>query len=145
MVVERTGLADDDAFDSVVLVDENGVQIGLSKTLNSIHQVTLNEPFTVKAGQTRTMTIGGNALASAPTTSNAGQIAYLALVSVSTSATISGTLPITGTGQTINENLTIGSLTTPTRGTLDPGSGNTKEVGTTGYYFSSVRFTGRLC
>src|SRR3989344_5411907 len=41
--VERTGLMDDDAVDSVVLLDQNGMQIGISKTLNSNHRTTVGE------------------------------------------------------------------------------------------------------
>ncbi len=138
IVVERTGLAADTTISGIILLDENGLQIGLEKTLNSVHQVTLSEAFVVKAGQTRTMTIAGNR----PTTagSHGGEIAYLALVSVNTSATVNGTLPITGAGQTINETLTIGTITN-TRGPLDPGTTATKEVGTTGYTFSSIKIT----
>ncbi len=138
LVVERTGLAADATLAGIVLLDENGLQVGLEKTLNSLHQVTLSEPFTVKAGQTKTMTIAGNR----PTTAgvHGGEIAYLALVSVNTSAAVNGTLPITGTGQTINESLVIGSIT-QARGPLDPGTTATKEVGTTGYTFSSIKIT----
>jgi len=134
LTVERTGLADDDALDSIALLDEASLQIGLSKTLNSVHQVILNEPFTVKAGQTRTMTIAANAPTSGST--NAGQVPFLSLVSVNTSAVVNGILPITGTGHTVNATLAIGTLVSPTAGTLDPGATSgtdrEKEVGTTG-------------
>ncbi len=140
LVVERTGLANDAAISGVVLLDENNLQVGLEKTLNSVHQVTLTEPFTVKAGQTRTMTIAANRGA-VSATSYAGQVAYFALVSVNTSATVNGALPITGSGQTINESLTIGSVTMA-RGPLDPNASSTsKEIGTTGFTFSSVKVT----
>ena len=138
LVVERTGLANDAAFSGVLLLDENGTQLGIAKTLNSSHQTTLTEPFTVKAGTTRMMTLAGNA----QTTSGGygGQIAYLTLATVNSSATIAGTLPITGTGHTVNETLTIGSVTM-LRGSTDPGSSQTKEVGVTGYTFSAVKVT----
>jgi len=141
VVVERTGLLDDDAFSGIVILD-GSEQIGLAKTLNSSHQVTLTEDFVVKAGQTRTMTIAGNALASAPAagSSNAGQAGFLSVVGINTSATLNGSFPITGSSQTVNETLTIGSITNA-RGPLDPNSATSKEVGTTGYTFSSVRVT----
>ena len=41
----------------------------------------------------------------------------------------------------MNETLTIGSISTVARGALDPGSNQTKEVGTKDYTFSSVKFT----
>lgn len=138
LVVERTGLANDSAFGGVVLVDENGVQLGIAKTLNSVHQATLTEDFVVKAGQSRTMTLAGNA--STDNTNYTGQIAYLSLVSVNTTVPVSGSLPVTGVGHTVNASLTIGSVTM-VRGSLDPGSTQTKRVGTTGYTFSAVKLT----
>ncbi len=139
IVVERTGQSIDAVFDSVILLDENGMQVGLSKTLNSQHQTTLSQSFVVKAGQTRTMTIAGNRSTTAAG-AHAGMIASLALVQVNTGATVSGSFPMTGTAQTINEGLTIGTATAA-RGSLDPGTSVTKEVGVTGYTFSSVRLT----
>ena len=139
LVVERTGLAVDAVFSGVLLLDETGMQLGLAKTLNSVHQVTLTEDFVVKAGQTRTMTIAGNAATAAGV--RAGQVAYLSLVTVNTTATVSGALPITGSNQTVSETLTIGTVTIA-RGPLDPGASATaKEIGTTGYTFSSVKVT----
>ncbi len=139
LVVERTGQSVDAVFDSVILLDENGTQLGLSKTLNSQHQTTLTQSFVVKAGQSRTMTLAGNR----PTTTtagHAGMIASLSLVQVNTGATVSGSFPIVGTAQTINEGLTIGTVTAA-RGSLDPGTSVTKEVGITAYTFSSIRIT----
>ena len=137
LTVERTGLANDAAFSGIVLLDENGLQVGLEKTLNSVHQLSLSESFVVKAGQTRAMTIAANR---GDTSTYAGQIAYLSLVAVNTSATINGALPITGVGHTINETLSLGSVTVA-RGPLDPGASNTKEIGTNNYIFSSVKVT----
>ncbi len=139
VVVERDGLANDAAFAGVVLLDEQGIQLGVAKTLNSTHQATLSEPFTVKAGQTRTMTLAGNAQ-----TSNGGyggQVAYLSLVSVnSNAASVAGSLPVSGAGHTVNETLTIGSVTL-LRGATDPGSSQTENVGQIGYVFSAVKVT----
>lgn len=139
ITVERTGLASDSAFSGVVLLDEQGGQLGVAKTLNSSHQAVLTEKFVVSGGTTRTMTVSANAQ-----TSNGGfggQIAYLSLVNVAHTATsLVGSLPITGTGHTVNETLTIGSVTM-LRGSTDPGSSQTKEVGTTNYTFSAVKVT----
>src|SRR3989338_3859411 len=118
VTVERTGLANDAVFTGIVLVDENGNRIGLAKTLNSNHQAVLNDSFVVKAGQTREMTISGDMAASLG--SYAGQVAFLTLVAVNTSANINGTLPISGVAQTINASLTVGSVTL-TKGANDPG------------------------
>ena len=139
LVVERGGQAVDSVFDSIILLDETGMQVGLSKTLNSQHQTTLTQPFVVKAGTTRTMTIAANRPTS-ETGTPAGMVPTLSLVQVNTSATVSGSFPIVGTAQTINSGLTIGSATV-NRGSLDPGTSVTKEVGVTNYNFSSIRVT----
>src|SRR3989344_3672900 len=139
LTVERTGLASDTAFAGVVLLDEQGVQLGIAKTLNSLHQAILTEPFVVSAGTSRTMVLAGNAQTSS--NSLGGQIAYVSLVSVnSTAASVVGTLPISGAGHTVNESLTIGSVTMQ-RGPSDPGSSISKEVGVLNYTFSAVRVT----
>ncbi|KKT21073.1 MAG: hypothetical protein UW05_C0018G0004 [Candidatus Giovannonibacteria bacterium GW2011_GWC2_43_8] len=139
LVAQRTGLANDAVLAGIVLLDETGAQLGIAKTLNSSHQATLSEPFVVKAGTSRTMTLAGNA----PTAlaDYAGQVAYISLVAVNSSAAVvDGVLPISGAGHTVNASLTIGSVTLQ-RGSLDPGSSVTKKVGSTDYTFSSVKVT----
>ena len=138
IVVERTGLAADAAFAGIVLLDENGLQIGIAKTLNSNHQVTVGEPFTIKKGTSKTVTIAGNMASSL--TSYAGQVATLSVVGINTSATVTGSLPITGAAQTVNASLTLGSVTQAVS-SFDPQTSATKEIGTTGYKFSGVRYT----
>lgn len=139
VTVERTGLAVDSNFAGVVLLDENGMQIGDSKTFNSNHQATVGTPFVVKAGTSKVLTIGGN-MASAATVS-AGQVASLTVVGVNTNgATVSGTLPLTGASHTINATLTLGSVTTNVS-SYDPSTTATKEIGTTNYKFSGLRVT----
>ncbi|MDO8443021.1 MAG: peptidoglycan-binding protein [bacterium] len=141
LLVERTGLGADAAIESVMLLDEAGQQLGLKKTLNSDHQATVGETFVVKAGQTRIVTVAANRAAKDTGTSGySGQSLSFAVKAVNTSATVTGTLPITGTLQTVNESLTIGSATTA-RGTLDPGASVTKEVGSSAYTFAAVRVT----
>lgn len=139
VTVERTGLAQDVVFSGVVLVDENGIQIGDAKTFNSNHQATIGVPFTVKAGTSRTLTIAGNMGSSL--SSYAGQVATLTVVSVNTNgAVVTGALPITGAAQTVNASLTLGSATL-IASSFDPNTAATKEIGTTGYRFSGVRLT----
>lgn len=139
IVVQRTGLAQDANFDGVVLLDETGAQVGLAKTFNSDHKLVLSEPVVVKAGTSRVFTVAGNMAANNST--RAGEVASLTVVQVNTNgASVSGTLPITGAGHTINATLAIGSVTMQ-RGGVDPAAAQTKEVGTTGYTFSAVRVT----
>src|SRR3989338_5647694 len=138
VTVERTGLANDAAFSGVVLLDEAGTQLGIAKTFNSDHKATVGDTVTIKAGTSKTFTVGGNMAASQ--TDYAGQVAYLSVTGVTTSATVSGLLPISGAGHTINNSLTIGSVTNAV-GSIDPQTSPTKPVGTTGYTFSAVKFT----
>ncbi|MDP3989510.1 MAG: peptidoglycan-binding domain-containing protein [bacterium] len=138
LVVERGGLAEDDAFAGLVLLDENGVQLGVEKTLNSNHRATVGDKFVVKAGSSRTMTLAGNMAAS--NTTKAGQVATLSLVGVNSGSSVSGSLPITGAAHTINASLSIGSVTLQ-RGALDPNTDRDKEVGSTNYTFSSIKAT----
>ena len=136
---QRTGLAADTALSSVALIDNTtNLQIGLNQTLNADHQITVRESFTIPANTTKYYTLAANM----PSTSQsaAGQTANLALVSVETTATVSGVLPITGNSQTINETLSIGSYTVAS-GSLNAATSTNKEVGTNDFNFSGVKFT----
>lgn len=138
ITVERQGPSADSSVDAVVLLGEDGLQIGLSKKLNSNHQAVLNEPLTIKSGQTRTYTIAINRPSSA---SDGGDIVKMAVMAVDAgSATVSGALPVVGSPITMNSSLTIGTATL-TRGVNDPGTGATKEIGTAGYIFTALRVT----
>ena len=138
ITVERTGLANDAAFSGVVLLDDTGTQLGIAKTFNSDHKATVGDTVKITAGTSKTFTVAGNMAASQ--TDYAGQVAYLSVTGVITSATVSGLLPISGAGHTINNSLTIGSVTNAV-GSVDPQTSPSKPVGTTGYTFSAVKFT----
>lgn len=140
LTVQRTGLADDAALASIVLVDvATNLQVGLSQTLNASHQVVFRDTLTIPANTTKSYYLSANM--QAVEDAYAGQIAALSLVGVTTSATISGVLPISGNGQTINATLAIGSATV-SRGSLDPGADNaSKEVGTVGFSFAGLKIT----
>ena len=136
VVVERTGLGADTNFDSVVLLDENDTQIGITKTLNSDHRATIGDKVVIKAGTSMTFTVAGNMTAGG----SAGQVVALSVVAVNASGSVTGSFPITGAMHTINTSLSIGSVTMA-RGAFDPGSAQTKEVGVTGYNFTSIKVT----
>lgn len=138
ITVERTGLAQDAVFAGIVLLDENGIQLGIAKTLNSNHQVVVGDPFVVKAGTSKTVTIAGNMAASL--TAYAGQVASLSVVGVSTSATVNGSFPIVGANNTVNATLTLGTATFAVS-SFDPNTAITKEIGTTAYKFAGIRIT----
>jgi hypothetical protein len=138
ITVQRSGLAQDAVFSGIVLLDPNGMQIGIAKTLNSNHQAMVGDPFVIKAGTSETLTIAGNM--ATPLTNYAGQVAELDVVAINTSATVAGSLPITGAQQTINASLTLGSAQINTS-SFDPAGGSTQPIGTTGYRFSGFKIT----
>ena len=141
LVVERQGFGADTAFTGIVLMNEDGTLIGIEKTLNSNHQATIGTDFTIPAGTTKTVIVGANMDTTANLGGETGQTPSITVMTVNTSATVTGSLPITGATHTVNNTLTIGSLSTVGRGSTDPGTSQTKEVGTTGYTFSSVKLT----
>ncbi len=138
VTVERTGLAHDQVFAGIVLLDETGKQLGIARTFGSDHRATVGESVTIPRGTTKTFTVAGNMASSLA--SYAGEVAALSLVAVNTSAAVSGGLPITGAAHTINATLSLGSVTTE-RGPTDPNGAQSKNVGTTGYTFSAIRVT----
>jgi len=139
LTAQRTGLSADAVLSSIVLIDPvTNLQVGLNQTLDANHQVTFRETLTIPANTTKSYILGANMRTTAAAT-HAGEIASLSLTGITTAATVSGVLPITGNGQTINETLTIGTVT-PATGSLNAAT-TTKEVGTTNYNFSSVKFT----
>lgn len=141
VTVQRTGLAVDSVFSGIVLLDENGVQLGIAKTLNSNHQVTVGDAFVVKRGTSKTVTIAGNMGTVATLTSYAGQVASLSVIGVNTTATVNGSLPITGASHTINASLTLGTATLLVS-SFDPNSTSiTKNIGDTAVKFSGIRVT----
>ncbi len=140
--VRRQGLGSDTMFDSLVLLDANGAQVGLKKTLNADHEAVIGERVVIKAGEAREFVVAGNRSSE---TSTGGQTVELAVMAVNVeSGVVSGSLPIVGASHTSNASLTIGSVTMA-MGPLNPQTGSativTKEVGTTGYTFSSVKIT----
>jgi len=138
ITVERQGAAVNANFSGVLLLDEDGTQLDIAKTLGSTNQAIVGGTFTVKAGTSKTLTIAGNMTADNST--RAGQVAALTVVAVNTSSTVSGSLPITGAMHTINGTLTIGTAT-GTNSSYDPGTTASKAIGTTGYKFTGVRIT----
>ena len=138
ITVERTGLGQDAVFSGVVLLNSDGMQIGIAKTLNSNHQATVGEPWTIKAGTSQTVTVAANMASSLG--SYAGQVVGLNVVAVNTSATVSGSLPISGAMHTVNATLSLGSASLALS-SFDPNSAQTKEIGTTAYKFAGVRLT----
>jgi len=141
VTVERQGLMDDSAISSVIILDENGVQLGLQKTLNASHRAALTEKFVVKAGTSRTMTIAANM--DSDLSQETGQVGRMAVVAVDAgTSAVNGSFPIAGNSMTVNSTLSIGSLASPTRGPLDPGAARSSlEVGTKNFLSSSGKWS----
>ena len=138
ITVERAGAAVDSVFAGVVLLDEDGSQVGIAKTFNSNHQASVGDAFVVRANTSRTMTIAGNA--AADLSAKAGQVVALNVVGLNTSATVSGSMPIVGAMHTVNASLSIGTATVAIS-SFDPNSTQSKEIGTTNFKFAGIRLT----
>jgi len=138
VTVERTALGSDSVFSGITLVDSNNVQLGIAKTLNSNHQAVIGDNFTLNPGESKMLTVAGNMGSSL--TTYAGQVVSLSVVAVNTTATVSGSLPITGAAHTVNATLSIGSVSTTTSA-YDPGTTQSKNLGDTSVKFSGVKFT----
>ena len=138
ITVTRTGLASDAVFAGVVLLDQNGLQIGTPRTFDTNHMATIGETMTLQPGQSATFTVAGNMAASL--SAYAGQVAALQVTGVNTTSTVSGSLPISGANQVINASLAIGAATVMTS-SFDPDSAQTKNIGDTAVKFSGVRIT----
>ena len=136
--IERSGLASDSVFAGIVLLDEDGTQFDIAKTLGSNHQAVIGGTFTIKAGTSKTLTVAGNM--AADNSLKAGQVASLTVTGINTTSTVSGSFPITGALHTINATLTLGTAV-GSASSYDPGTTATKEIGTTGYKFTGVRIT----
>lgn len=139
VVVERQGVGSDSGLADVVLLDDGYIQYGLSKTLNSVHQANLNEPFVVKAGTSRVFYVAGDRAGTG--TSVSGEIVKLGVVSVDAGTTkVNATFPIVGNGMTMNTTLTIGSVTNQT-GAYKTVATTTEDIGKTAFVFTSIRVT----
>jgi len=138
LTVERVGLMQDAAFAGVVLLKSDGTQIGIAKTLNSNHQAMVGEPWVIKAGTSQTVTVAGNMNSSL--SSYAGQVGGLNVIAVNTSASVAGSLPVSGAQHTVNASLTLGTSQLAVS-SFDPNTAQTKEIGTTAYKFAGIRVT----
>ena len=84
VTVERVGYGSDSNFSGVVLLDENGVQMDIEKTLGSDHRATIGGTFKVPAGTTKTYTVAGNMANNA---ARAGQVVAFSVVLINTTET----------------------------------------------------------
>jgi len=139
VVVQRVGPGSNAAFAGVVLIDQDGVQLGTDKSFNSNDQATIGEKVTIPAGQSRTFTVGGNMAASLD--AQAGEVPAISVIAINTSAAVSGSLPITGAFHTLNATLLTGTLSLDISSAFASNAPVTKEIGTTAYKVTGFRVT----
>ncbi len=140
VTVQRTGLGSDGVFSGIILVDEaTGMQLGNSQTFNSNHQTTIGGTFMIPRGTTKTFLVAGNMNSSL--TNNAGEVPQISVIAVNTSATVTGSLPITGAAQTINATLSTGSITVASSQAYASNSNQTPNIGDTGRKTAGLRVT----
>lgn len=138
ITVERVGLGEDDAFQNIALNDPNSMQIGIAPSFGSDHKAQLEQPFTISAGQSETLTIVANM--ASDLTDFAGEIPQLQVDAITASSPVVGTLPLRSNPQTLNASLTIGSVTVALS-SFDPDGNETHYINDKGIIFSGVRLT----
>ncbi len=141
VAIQKDGLFSNAALSGAVLVRaRDGMQLGVARSLNSNNQATIGETFTVSRGSTEELWVMANMAASL--SSYAGESVGLAVIGVNTSATVSGSLPITGAHQITNATLTVGTLTTANSSAFAANSPTTtEEIGDTGLRATGLRLT----
>jgi hypothetical protein len=135
MVLERTGgPASDAAFTGVnVLLGDYTLLSSAYKALNSDHQATVTDDFVVPANSSVYLTLTAKINDS---TSYAGEAPSLSLVSIATTATVSGSLPITGNQMSANGTVDVADITVTENPNL---SALTESVGVEDVEFINVK------
>nr|HPL95806.1 hypothetical protein [bacterium] len=137
MTIQRYGLAQDSNFANVyILAAADESMVGNEKTLGSAHTAVVNDDITIANGTTKSYYIA----ATMHTTLQAGEVAGLGLsaITVKGSASVSVSLPVTGNSMTMNNTITLGTVTPADGGSA---TSATKPVGTTNYVFASLKLT----
>lgn len=138
ILVQRAGPGADTVFESIVLVDEDGEEIGGEQRFNATHQAVLGDTLTIPAGTSKTLTVLGNI--TEDTTAYAGQTPSIQVIAINAENTVVGQLPIQGTGHIINDTLRIGGAAA-SLSSFDPGTNSNHSINETGIRFSGIRIT----
>lgn len=104
--IKRFGLSSSDNFDSIALVDANGVQVGSSRSLNSRDEVSLGSNFVVPANRSVTLAIVANMITD-DDTFNSGSIAGLEVAEVTANTRVQGTFPIRGAAHVLSSSVDL--------------------------------------
>lgn len=134
ITVARTGAGSNQIFSEVGVLDVDD-----ERGLNADNLYKTQKPFTLKAGESRTLTVFGNI--ASDLSSYAGQMPSLSIVDIETDAPAMGPIFIAGTAHTANSTLAIGTMTIGPS-SFDPGvNKNIFVVNDRGVVFSAVRIT----
>jgi hypothetical protein len=106
ITVRRTGLSSSDNFESVALVDVNGVQIGESRSLGSDDEATLGGNFEIPRNRSVTLAVVGN-ISNVDNDIDSGAVAGLEVTSVEADASVSGNFPIRGAAHVLSESVDL--------------------------------------
>lgn len=134
VTVARTGLGNDGAFESVVLLDEAGEVQSDERILNSMHTAVIPFELTLEADEVATITVAANI---GELDDYGGQMPTFTVQSIDTASEVRG-LPITGTAHTLVSGLTIGSMSFG-RGIDDPAFNKTIYINDKNIVFSGIR------
>ena len=115
--IRRFGLSSSDNFESVALVNANGVQVGSARSLKR-DEVSLGGSFVIPANRSVTLAVVGN-MANTEDFS-AGSIAGLEIAEVVANARVQGNFPIRGAAHVLSESITLQM----TEVTVDGGGGD---------------------
>ncbi len=104
--IKRFGLSSSDNFESIALVDANGVQVGSARSLNSRDEVSLGSNFIVPANRSVTLAVIGN-MSSDTDEFTSGSIAGLEVAEVVADARVQGTFPIRGAAHVLSTSIEL--------------------------------------
>lgn len=138
LTIERTGAGMDGAFYDISLYNENGDTIEEGKSFRSDHRVEAGTPFVIPAYSSTTISIMGNM--NSDLSNYGGQRPALHVVAINASSPLAGELPVRGTAQTINSNLTIGGASAALS-QYDPATAANRYINDKNIRFSGIRIT----
>ena len=104
--IKRFGLSSSDNFESIALVDANGVQVGSARSLNSRDEVSLGSNFIVPANRSVTLAVIGN-MSNYANEFTSGSIAGLEVAEVVADARVQGTFPIRGAAHVLSTSIDL--------------------------------------
>ena len=104
--IKRFGLSSSDNFESIALVDANGVQVGSARGLNSRDEVSLGSNFVIPANRSVTLAVVGNMTTNTDDFSS-GSIAGLEVAEVIADTRVQGKFPIRGAAHVLSESVDL--------------------------------------